>query len=192
MFLQCQQFCNNFLKQQKKAEYVLRGSPYMHVQNVRLGHNAQFTPPARHDKTVLSVSARPPDKCVLRRSASGGRTAPPDTLRHRPDTERTCLAVLPTQFTLPHETRQNSPVCFVSGVAVWISFNAQAHMKTVVPQSAATPITCSSRAHSTSISRCFNSFALLDFRPDNITGLTHTYENAHHCKSKLTRLLNWW
>jgi len=31
----------------------------------------------------------PPDKRVLRRSASGGRTAPPDTLRRRPDTERT-------------------------------------------------------------------------------------------------------
>ena len=63
-----------------------------------------------------------PDKCVLRRSASGGRTAPPDTPRHRPDTERTCLAVEPTQFTPPHQTRQNSPICVVSGVAVWISF----------------------------------------------------------------------
>ena len=31
-----------------------------------------------------------PDKYVLRRTVSGGRTAPPDTLRHRPDTERTC------------------------------------------------------------------------------------------------------
>jgi len=60
-----------------------------------------------------------PDKCVRRRSASSGRTAPPDTLRHRSDTERTCLAVGPTQFTPPHQTRQNSPVCVVSGVAVW-------------------------------------------------------------------------
>ena len=59
-----------------------------------------------------------PDNCVLRRSASSGRTAPPDTLRHRPDTERTCLAVGPTQFTPPHQTRQNSPVCVVSGVPV--------------------------------------------------------------------------
>ena len=31
----------------------------------------------------------PPDKCVLRRSASSGLTASPDTLRHRPGTERT-------------------------------------------------------------------------------------------------------
>ena len=63
-----------------------------------------------------------PDKCVLRRSASGGRTAPPDALRHRPDTERTCLAVGPTQFTPPHQTRQNSPVCVL---AVWIGFDAR-------------------------------------------------------------------
>ena len=39
-------------------------------------------------------------------------------LRRRPDTERICLAVGPTQFTLPHQTRQNSPVCIMSGVAV--------------------------------------------------------------------------
>ena len=64
----------------------------------------------------------PPDKCVLRLtlSVTGGRTAPPDTLRRRPDTERTCLAVGPTQFTPPNQTRQNSPVCVVSGMAVWI------------------------------------------------------------------------
>jgi len=36
------------------------------------------------------------------------------------NTECTCLAVGPTQFTPPHQTRQNSPVCVVSGVAVWI------------------------------------------------------------------------
>ena len=35
----------------------------------------------------------------------------------RPDTERTCLAVGPTQFTLPYQTRQNSHVYAVSGVA---------------------------------------------------------------------------
>jgi len=68
-----------------------------------------------------------PDKCVLRRSASSGRTAPPDALRHRPDTERTCLTVdgssRPTQFTSPHQTRQNSPVCVVCGVVMWSSFN---------------------------------------------------------------------
>jgi len=59
-----------------------------------------------------------PDKCVLRRSASGGLTAPPDTLRHRPDTERTCLAVEPTQFTQRQQTRQTRPVRVVSGEAV--------------------------------------------------------------------------
>jgi len=47
------------------------------------------------------------------------RSPRPDTLRHRPDTERTCLAVEPTQFTPPHQTRQNIPAVFVvSGVAV--------------------------------------------------------------------------
>ena len=50
-----------------------------------------------------------PDKCVLRRSASGGRTAPPDTLRHRPDTERTCLAV-----NSHRHTRQDKTVLSVS------------------------------------------------------------------------------
>jgi len=30
------------------------------------------------------------------------------------DTQRTCLAVGPTYFTPPHQTRQNSPVCVVS------------------------------------------------------------------------------
>jgi len=85
---------------------------------------------------VLLSSHRPPDKTVpsvsyqavwiesaqvlLCRSASGGRTAPPDALRHRPDTKRTCLAIEPTQFTLPHQTRQNSRVYVVSGVAAWI------------------------------------------------------------------------
>jgi len=56
------------------------------------GRHAQFTSPDRHDKTVLSVSCLVrqcelclPDKCVLRRSASSGRTALPDTLRYRPD-----------------------------------------------------------------------------------------------------------
>jgi len=56
------------------------------------GRHAQFTSPDRHDKTVLSVSCLVrqcelclPDKCVLRRSASGGRTALPDTLPYRPD-----------------------------------------------------------------------------------------------------------
>jgi len=66
----------------------------------------------------------PPDKCVLRRSASGGRTAPPDALRHKPDTERTCLAVGPTQFTPPHQTRQNSParlICSASKCCILIS-----------------------------------------------------------------------
>ena len=36
--------------------------------------------------------------------------------RYRPDAERTCLG----RLTPPHRTRQNSPVCVVSGVTVWI------------------------------------------------------------------------
>ena len=42
--------------------------------------------------------------------------------RTQSDAERTCRAVGPTQFTPPHQTRQNSPVYVVSGVAVSISF----------------------------------------------------------------------
>jgi len=38
---------------------------------------AQFTPPARHQKTL-------PDTCVLRRSASGGRTGSAYAARHTP------------------------------------------------------------------------------------------------------------
>jgi len=55
--------------------------------------------------------------------------APPDTPRHRLDTERTCLAVEPTQFTPP---RQNSPVCFVSSVAVWINLQNALYKSTVI------------------------------------------------------------
>ena len=47
--------------------------------------------------------------------------------RHRADTERTCLAVGPTQFTPPRQTRRNSRVCVVSGVAVYT-----AHVPTVM------------------------------------------------------------
>jgi len=36
------------------------------------------------------------------------------------DAERTCRAVGPTQFTPPNKTRQDGPVCVVSGVPVWI------------------------------------------------------------------------
>jgi len=75
--------------------------------------NAQFTPPARQDKTVLSVYQ------VVR--IESARQVRPVVALRRPthsDTERTCLAVEPTQFTPPHQTRQNSPVCVVSGVAV--------------------------------------------------------------------------
>ena len=46
------------------------------------------------------------------------RTAPTDTPTQTGNTERTCLAVEPTQYTSPHQTRQNSPVCVESRVAV--------------------------------------------------------------------------
>ena len=119
--------------------------------------NAQFTPLATQDKTVLftisGVQRRcvwavgglgaaaclacvaavdrqarqsclvwcggvklPPDKCVLRRSASGGRTAPPDTLRHRPDTERTCVTV--GRLHSHRHTRHDKTVLSVSCL-VW-------------------------------------------------------------------------
>ena len=47
----------------------------------------------------------------------------PEVARRRPthsDVERTCRAVGPTQFTPPHQTRQDGPVCVVSGVPVWM------------------------------------------------------------------------
>ena len=102
--------------------YILRGVQRRCVWAVgRLGVAAAW--PAsrrrstgRRDGLVLSGVA----VWIDRRSALGGRTAPPDTHRHRPDTERTCLAVEPTKFTPAHQTRQNSPVCVVSGVAVRI------------------------------------------------------------------------
>ena len=71
--------------------------------------------PARH-KTVLSVSVgrcesshRPTGAiCVgVRPAVAPAVPAPPD------DAERTSRAVGPTQFTPPHQTRQNSPVCHV-------------------------------------------------------------------------------
>jgi len=62
-------------------------------------------------------SARPPDKCVLRRSASGGRIGSACAARHTPTLNE---LVGPTQFTLTHQTRQDCPVCVVSGVSVWI------------------------------------------------------------------------
>ena len=81
---------------------------------------AQFTPPARYDKTWCLCRVR---RCELSlpdhpTSAFCVRVRPAVALRrrtqlHRPDTERTYLAVGPTQFTPPHRTRQNSPVCLV-------------------------------------------------------------------------------
>jgi len=64
-----------------------------------------------HAHIVLAYNVA---KCA--RSAS---LRPPDALRRKPDKERTCLAVKQTQFTPPHQTQQNSPVCVVSGVTVW-------------------------------------------------------------------------
>jgi len=62
---------------------------------------AQFTPPARHDETVLCVScqtvwiesAQSTDKCVLRRSASGGRTGSACAALHTPTITITALSV---------------------------------------------------------------------------------------------------
>jgi len=56
----------------------------------------------------------------------------PEVALRRPthfDADRTSRAVGPTQFTPPHQTRQNSPVCVVSGVTVTISFKITVIMK---------------------------------------------------------------
>jgi len=52
-----------------------------------------------------------PDKCVLRRSASGGRTGNACAARHTP----TLNALV---YTATHQTRQDGPVFVVSGVRV--------------------------------------------------------------------------
>jgi len=52
--------------------------------------------------------------CVgVRLAVALRRRAHPDS-----DTERTCLAVGPNQFTALRQTRHDSPVCVVSGVAL--------------------------------------------------------------------------
>jgi len=71
--------------------------------------NAQFTPPARHDKTVLSLSCQAVciDRwTVLRRSASSGRTAPPDALRQ-------LSGRLSSQRYARHDTTVLSVLCLV-------------------------------------------------------------------------------
>jgi len=91
--------------------------PYLYVQ---------FTPPARHDKTVLSVSclavstesARPARQ--VRSASECVRRSHRQCLR-RPthsDAERTCQAVGQNQFTPPHQTRLDGPVRVASGVPV--------------------------------------------------------------------------
>jgi len=62
----------------------------------------------------------PPDKCVLRRSVSSGRTATPDVR----SVQRPVWLSGRLNSHRPHQTRQNSPVCVVSGVAMWISYKA--------------------------------------------------------------------
>ena len=87
----------------------------------------QFRPPARQDKTVLSVVSGGvnwvgPTARLVRSASECVRRSHRQCLR-RPthsDAERTCRSVGPTQFTPPHQTRQDGPVCVVSGVPVWI------------------------------------------------------------------------
>ena len=65
------------------------------------------------------------DKCVLRR-VSGVRAAPPDTLRHRPDTQRTCLEVgADSVHTATPNTTKQSRLCRVwrGGVNWTIAIN---------------------------------------------------------------------
>ena len=89
--------------------------------------NAKFTPTDRHDKTVLSVSCQAVWTESARRSESECVRRSHRQCLRRPthsDAERTCRAVGPTQFTPPHQTRQDGPVCVLSAVAVWISFES--------------------------------------------------------------------
>ena len=58
----------------------------------------------------LSQPDRPAFSVKVRRAVAPAVPAPPDTPR------RTDRAVGPTQFTPPHQTRQDGPVCVVSGV----------------------------------------------------------------------------
>jgi len=56
----------------------------------------------------------------------GVRPAVAPAVLRRPthsDAERTCPVVGPTQFTPPHQTRQDGPVCVVSGVNWTIALN---------------------------------------------------------------------
>ena len=81
--------------------------------------NAQFTPPARQDKTVLSVSCLV-WRCELDKIAINAFRV---QFFCRSATVLSCLSGI--LFTPPKRTRhrQDSFVCVVSGVAVWISFN---------------------------------------------------------------------
>jgi len=63
---------------------------------------------------------------------------PPDALRRRSYTQRTCLAVGPTQFTPPHQTRQNRRVC-VSCLA----WRCELGITVTIPQSCVLTVLCS-------------------------------------------------
>jgi len=73
---------------------------------------AQFTPPARHEKTLVHV--RSASECVRRSHRQCLRRPTHSVALH------TCRAVGPTQFTPTQQTRQDGPVCIVSGVPVLI------------------------------------------------------------------------
>jgi len=60
---------------------------------------------------VLSESARPPDKCVQRRSVSGGAGTAGATAGRTPTQNALVEQVGPTQFTPPHQTRQDCCAC---------------------------------------------------------------------------------
>jgi len=88
--------------------------------------NAQFTPPARQDKTVPSVlSGVPVWIGRLLWTCSDFKFSVGDSLE-----------LSGIQFTLPKRTRHRQDSFVVSGVAVWISFKRQAYLQSCSGQTA--------------------------------------------------------
>jgi len=78
--------------------------------------NAQFTPPARHDETVQSVS------CLARRCELDNIAV--NVFRLQIFCRRQSWVVAGIQFTPPKRTRHRLDIFFLSGVAMWISFDS--------------------------------------------------------------------
>ena len=102
----------------RSLSYQLQTTPTaeLRINDSNTATNAHFTPPASRQCCLCRVRRcefSRPDKCVLRRSASGGRTGSACAVGHTPTQN---ALVRPTQFTPPHQTRQDGLVCIVSDV----------------------------------------------------------------------------